>query len=179
VRVLPKEITVSNGTLPMRGNLAWAALPAIDEVDVLDRFNGVPTLGIMISGTSHILFWRVIGYVSEISAWVYLPLQPAEVARLRDEDDGADLLHGLIFHAPAERPASIGAAKNNRLIFEREWVVPASKSSDDILADVARFITEATMVALQHELPATRREIMQQAALAAKKATAKLEAAAS
>jgi hypothetical protein len=30
---------------PMVGNLAWALLPAFEEVDVLDRFNGVPTLG--------------------------------------------------------------------------------------------------------------------------------------
>lgn len=32
--------------LPMMGNLAWAPAPGIENVDVLDRFNGVPTLGL-------------------------------------------------------------------------------------------------------------------------------------
>jgi hypothetical protein len=34
------------GTLPMVGNLAWAPAPGIESVDVFDRFNGVPTLGL-------------------------------------------------------------------------------------------------------------------------------------
>jgi hypothetical protein len=32
--------------LPMLGNLAWAPVPAIENVEVLDRFNGVPTFGL-------------------------------------------------------------------------------------------------------------------------------------
>lgn len=168
-------ITVSNGTLPMRGNLAWAALPAIDEVDVLDRFNGVPTLGIMTSNGNHILFWRALGYVSDISAWVYLPLQLEEVDRLLS-DDGADSLEGLIFHSPAERNACIGAARDNRLIFEREWVVPAAKSSAEVLGEVAGFIAEAVAVTLEHELPTTRRESMQRTARAVKKVATRLAA---
>jgi hypothetical protein len=45
-------------TQPMVGNLAWAPLPAFEEVDVLDRFNGVPTLGTFGKPGSKILFWR-------------------------------------------------------------------------------------------------------------------------
>jgi hypothetical protein len=61
---------------PMIGNLAWAPLPAFEEVDVLDRFNGVPTLGTFGRPGSKILFWRVLGYVppSGLSVWLYVPL---------------------------------------------------------------------------------------------------------
>lgn len=46
---------------PMVGNLAWAPLPAFEEVEVLDRFNGVPTLGVFGKPGDKILFWRAWG----------------------------------------------------------------------------------------------------------------------
>jgi len=52
--------------LPMLGNLAWAPVPAIENVD--DRFNGVPTFGIFSSGGDRQLFWRVTGYVPRSDA---------------------------------------------------------------------------------------------------------------
>jgi hypothetical protein len=45
----------------MLGNLAWAPLPAFEEVEVLDRFNRVPTLGTFGRPGEKILFWRVLG----------------------------------------------------------------------------------------------------------------------
>jgi hypothetical protein len=49
--------------LPVPGNLAWAPVPAIENVEVLDRFNGVPTFGVFTAGGERQLFWRVTGYV--------------------------------------------------------------------------------------------------------------------
>ena len=40
-------------TLPMLGNLAWAPVPAIESVEVLDRFNGVPTFGLFRARVAH------------------------------------------------------------------------------------------------------------------------------
>jgi hypothetical protein len=166
---------VSNVALPMRGNLAWAALPGIDKVDVWDRFNGVPTLGVITAAGRHTLFWRAHGYVSDFSAWLYIPLQAEDVQRLREDD--ADPLRGLLFQSPVERAAWIAAANNNRLVFEREWVAPASASADQVQLEVATFLNEAIEVALTHELPPTRREILEQAARATKKASVQLVAA--
>jgi hypothetical protein len=61
----------------MIGNLAWAPSPAFEEVEVLDRFNGVPTLGVFGKPGERILFWRALGYVpaDEISAWIYVTPQ--------------------------------------------------------------------------------------------------------
>src|ERR1700683_1686384 len=52
--------------------LAWAPVPAVEQVEVLDRFNGVPTLGIFSADGERTLFWRTLGYVSaKISIWLY------------------------------------------------------------------------------------------------------------
>jgi hypothetical protein len=44
--------------LPMMGDLAWAPTLEIENVDVLDRFNGVPTLGVFATSGERELFWR-------------------------------------------------------------------------------------------------------------------------
>jgi hypothetical protein len=43
-------------TLAMLGNLAWAPVPAIESVEVLDRFNGVPTFGLFSTGGERQVF---------------------------------------------------------------------------------------------------------------------------
>jgi hypothetical protein len=159
----------------MRGNLAWAAVPAIDNVDVWDRFNGVPTLGIMTVGDRSTLFWRSNGYVDDYSAWVYILLSSSEAQKLRGDD--VEPLPGLLFGSPIERPAWVAAALDNRLIFEREWVVPAATSSDQVRLDIARFLNEAIELALEHEVPPTRRELMERAARATRTASDHLAAA--
>ena len=153
--------------LPMAGNLAWASLPAIEEVEVLDRFNGVPTLGIMKAGSQRTLFWRVIGYVSDFSAWLYLPLDEA-MSHTLDAEDAQDPLVGLVIESSSERNACLGVAAENRLIFEREWVIPKGLARDSFIPEVARFLSEAMGVAMQHELPATRRQAMEGASRAVK-----------
>ncbi len=49
------------GALPMLGNPAWAPMRAIENVEVLDRFNGVPTLGLFSAEGERALFWRALG----------------------------------------------------------------------------------------------------------------------
>jgi len=49
--------------LPNLGNLAWAPVPAIENVAVFDRFNGVPTFGLFSASGERQLFWRLTGYV--------------------------------------------------------------------------------------------------------------------
>jgi hypothetical protein len=73
-------------TQPMLGNLAWAPLPAFEEVEVLDRFNGVPTLGTFGRSGEKILFWRALGYVPPegFSVWLYVPLDAEDEQHLED-----------------------------------------------------------------------------------------------
>lgn len=132
---------------PMVGNLAWAPLPAFEEIEVLDRFNGVPTLGIFGNPHDRTLFWRALGYVPpshEISLWLYVPIAPEEEARLEDADPG-DLLTGLVFETDAPRMASVGVAQDNRLVVEFQWMLPTGMSSNEFMgALVANMLKELT-----------------------------------
>jgi len=60
-------------------SIAWAPTPAIENVEVLDRFNGVPTFGLFSAGGERQLFWRMTGYVPRsVSVWLYVPLTPED-----------------------------------------------------------------------------------------------------
>jgi hypothetical protein len=106
-------------TQPMIGNLAWAPSPAFEEVEVLDRLNGVPTLGVFGKPGERILFWRALGYVpaDDISAWVYVPLSPADEKHLSSADP-SELLHGLIFESDEWRRVTVGVASGYRLFID-------------------------------------------------------------
>jgi hypothetical protein len=111
-------------TLPMLGNLAWAPVPAIESVEVLDRFNGLPTFGLFSTGGERHLFWRVTGYVPRsYSIWLYIPFTADDENHLSHAEP-SDLLSGLIFRSSVPRYATVGVAKDYRLVFEREWRIP-------------------------------------------------------
>jgi hypothetical protein len=125
----------------MVGNLAWAPLPAFEEVEVLDRFNGVPTLGVFGSPGDKTLFWRVSGYVpqsGEFSVWLYVPLEPGEEERV-DSAEPDDLLTGLIFNAEAPRWATVGMAQDNRLRYEFRWKLPRATQPRELTRLVSEF----------------------------------------
>lgn len=148
-------------TLPMLGNLAWAPVPAIENVEVLDRFNGVPTFGLFSVGNERQLFWRVTGYVprSSVSIWLYVPLTGADESRLV-HCDPADLLGSLIFGSHAPRYVTVGIAKDYRLVFEREWQIPENTDSDRLLGDVLDFLLDALTIAQNEDMPPARRELV-------------------
>jgi hypothetical protein len=144
----------------MTGNLAWAPAPGIENVDVFDRFNGVPTLGMFSVDGKRNLFWRALGYVPRrMSIWIYLPLTEADEHHLSCSDP-SDLLTGLVFHSPAERYATVGIALEYRLVFEREWRVPVDAGADRLIAEMLEFLSEALDIAMQQDLPPVRRELM-------------------
>jgi hypothetical protein len=67
-----------------------------------------------------------------------VPLPADEVAAL-DDCDGGELLDGIAHDTAADRPAIVAVTSDNRLLFEREWLLPA------------------------HNLPPSRREMVEQA----------------
>lgn len=154
---------MSRSELPAIGNLAWLPLPDAEEIELLDRFNGVPTLGVLRGPniTPH-LFWRMIGYVTPISFWVYIPLTHQDLQRLED-CEAADLLTGTAHNAPADRPATVAIALDNRLIFEREWVLPARLGRTELMNAYLDFVGESLQIMLTLDLPPSRREKVEKA----------------
>jgi hypothetical protein len=147
-------------TLPMLGNLAWAPVPAIESIEVLDRFNGVPTFGLFSANGERQLFWRVTGYVPRsYSVWLYIPLTADDENRLSHAEP-PDLLDGLVFRSSAPRYATVGVAKDYRLVFEREWRIPQGTDSQRLLDDVLGFLLDALTIALTEDMPPARRELV-------------------
>jgi hypothetical protein len=146
--------------LPMLGNLAWAPVPAIESVEVLDRFNGVPTFGLFSAGGERQLFWRVTGYVPRsYSIWLYVPLTTDVETRLAHAEP-SDLLGGLVLRSSVPRYATVGVARDYRLVFEREWQVPQDIDAQRLLDDVLGFLLDALTIALNEDMLPARREIV-------------------
>jgi hypothetical protein len=140
------------------GNRAWEPYKTVDTLEVLDRHNGIPTLGFFTAAGQRQLFWQAIGYVTDdFSVWIYVPVSPAAPADPR-------LPEGLILDSPIDRIVTVGMAHHNRLIFEREWNVPARANEGRVLHDVTHFLVEAMDVADRHGLPPGRSELLDQAA---------------
>jgi hypothetical protein len=158
--------------LPMLGNLAWAPVPAIENVEVLDRFNGVPTFGVLTAGEDRQLFWRVAGYVPRsMSIWLYVPLTPADENRLAHAEP-SDLLAGLVLRSAGPRYVTVGMASDYRLIFEREWRLPENTDAAKLLSDVLEFLHDALTIALREDMPPARRQIVYTASEAIRELTA-------
>jgi hypothetical protein len=129
----------------MTGNLAWAPLPAFEEVEVLDRFNGVPTLGVFGGSGERTLFWRVSGYVpqpDEYSVWLYVRLAPEDEQHL-DSVAPDDLLDGLVFNSGQPRWVTVGVAHDNRLRYEFELKLPRAAQPSDLVRVVSQFAETA------------------------------------
>ncbi|MFK0188370.1 hypothetical protein ACIQV1_29630 [Streptomyces rubiginosohelvolus] len=166
------EVTVMDKALmPVLGNLAWVPHAAIERVEILDRFNGVPTLGVLEQPDANHLFWRVLGYVPErFSIWIYAPIDEAEVAHL-EECESDELLEGLVFDCDRPRYITVGLAENNRLFFEREWRMPAGHSAEAMRLDLLGFLLDALTIAQAEGLPASRRDAVSRATQAVREMT--------
>lgn len=153
---------------PMIGNLAWAPLPAFEEVEVLDRFNGVPSLGIFGQPGSRILFWRAFGYVqsTDLSIWLYVPLSPADEERLAAAE-GSDMLDGLIFQSAERRSVTVGFADEYRLVAEFEWTLPEGLASRALIREMLLFLmTSLAGLSEQESVAPSRRRAARKASKA-------------
>src|SRR6266480_3497183 len=80
--------------VPLIGAWAWhptdvEADSPVPEQDILDSFNGVPTLRVIETGEVAHLAWKVDGYFVHNGLWLYVALG--------DEDiDALDSQHGLV-----------------------------------------------------------------------------------
>jgi hypothetical protein len=157
---------------PMIGNLAWAPLPAFEEIEVLDRFNGVPTLGVFGHPGGRVLFWRMVGYVpkQEMSIWLYVPLQADDEDRLERASD--DLLDGLIFRSAIGRHVTLGLAQSYRLKYEYEWDLRPGLSPDEIIGGVLKFLVGALRTTLAQTVGTSRRKAVAKASEAVKELAA-------
>jgi hypothetical protein len=155
-------------TQPMVGNLAWAPLPDFEEVDVLDRFNGVPTLGTFGRSGSKILFWRALGYVppSGFSIWLYVPLSAEDEQHL-EEAAPAELLDGLILESSQWRHVTVGLAKDYRLFVEFDWNLPVKAGSDELTREMLVFLASSLAgLAEQETVTPSRRRAARRASKA-------------
>ncbi|MGC4807952.1 hypothetical protein [Micromonospora sp. DT233] len=141
----------------MLGNLAWAPVTSVEKVEIFDRYNGVPTLGVFRTGGQAHLFWRVLGYTGDISLWLYVPLSDGDEDSLGG-DEGPGLLDGIVYQSPRRRYAAFGVADFNRLTFEREWSIPAGTKHGEILHSLVEDVANALQVAIDEGLPPSRRE---------------------
>lgn len=158
---------MSKSVLPEVGNLAWAPITSVEEVEIFDRHNGVPSLGVFRTGNQKHLFWRALGYTGDISFWLYAPLTSADEAAL-DDDEGPGILDGLIYQLQEERYVTVGAADYYRLVFEREWRIPQGLNHQELPHALVEFVAESLQLALNEGLPSSRREIFQKAHEAAR-----------
>lgn len=76
-----------------------------------------------------------------------MPLADADERHL-SYTDASDLLAGLTFHSPTERHAAVGIALEYRLVFEREWHLPADASPDRLIDEMLQFLREALDTAM-------------------------------
>lgn len=142
------------------GNLAWAPVNDFTSVEMLDRFNGVPTLAVITTPTEgEHLVWRVIA-VGESSAWLYVALTPK--LRRRLEKHAPDL-NEVLFRLRNESYATVGIAHGNRLVFEREFHLPPGLTEDETADAVVEFVSKSLDIALRHELPRSRKLLIKRA----------------
>jgi hypothetical protein len=150
--------------LPEIGNLAWTPTSgAATHVDILDRFNGAPTLGILHSGQVPQVFWRVAPYIGDVSVWLYVPASPTDLARL-DGADGGDPLDGLVFRSRAARLVAVGVAHDNRVLLALPWRLAADLEPRQVVGGLMRFTAQALRATLrQGPLPPHRRPVVRRA----------------
>ncbi|MEU7980069.1 hypothetical protein AB0B63_16225 [Micromonospora sp. NPDC049081] len=129
----------------------------MEEVEIFDRYNGVPTLGIFRTGGQAHLFWRTLGYTGDISLWLYVPLSDGDQEALGD-DEGPGLLDGIVYQSARQRWVTVGVADYYRLIFEREWSIPPNAKHGQILRSLIEDVTAALQLAIDGGLPPGRKE---------------------
>jgi hypothetical protein len=150
--------------LPEIGRLAWSPVPdAAERLEVLDRFNGAPTLGVIHSATMPHVFWRVAPYIGDVSVWLYVPAAGTDLDRL-DAPDGADPLDGLVFHSRTARYVAVAVAHDNRVLLALPWRLGPDLEPRQVVRGLMRFTAQALRAVLgQGPLPPHRQPAMRHA----------------
>jgi hypothetical protein len=143
----------------MIGNLAWAPLSSLEEIEVLDRFNGVPTLGVFGTPGQKTLFWRALGYVPphQVSLWLYVPLADEDEAHLENAEP-SDLLQGLIINSRTRRTVIVGIAHEYRIAFQFDWPMPRAAVQDDLIRELLSFTGSELADLLRHSITPSRKK---------------------
>lgn len=148
------------------GRAAWEPAEAA-EVEVYDRFNGVPTIGFFTAAGQRIFFWQAFGHVTDgISAWVYVPAPPT------GELDENALPYGLVFGSPVARAAVVAVAVSNRLVFWQNWTIEAGLDTPALLHAMAHYLLDAVQAAYSRDLPPETNEAIGRASQEAAKQAA-------
>jgi hypothetical protein len=155
---------MSPALLPEIGNLAWAPVSTtVARIEILDRFNGAPTLGIVHATPITHAFWRVAPYVGDVSVWLYVPADGVDLARF-DGSGGDDPLDGLVFGSRVARLVAIGVAHDNRVLLALPWRLAADLEPHQVVRALMRFTAQALRAMLrQGPLPAHRRPVVRHA----------------
>jgi hypothetical protein len=152
---------MSPALLPQIGSLAWTPVSdGLDRLEVLDRFNGAPTLGVIHTGGLPHVFWRVAPYIGDVSVWLYVPASGPDLAGL----DAADPLDGLVFRSRAPRYVGVAVAHDNRVLLALPWRLAADLEPRQVVRGLMRFTAQALRAMLrQGPLPAHRRPVVRHA----------------
>lgn len=156
----------------MIGNLAWAPLSSLEEIDVLDRFNGVPTLGLFGTLGQKILFWRALGYVPshQISLWLYAPLGEEDEIHLENAEP-SELLQGLIFNSRTRRTVTVGIAREYRLAFQFDWSLPREAAQNELIRELLSFTASELDDLLRRSITPSRKREARRASKAVRELT--------
>lgn len=140
VKMLPATERVVVSKLGI-GERPWA--PAGDDpVDVLDRYNGIPTMGVLDQEQGSVLFWQVWGYAMETdSLWLYVGLTSRERRAIAEMETG-DPVDAFVLRAAVDRDVTLGVAYENRLLAERSARIPAGSTASQVTKLAARAIRD-------------------------------------
>lgn len=112
------------------GAQAWDAVRDADEIEILNRNNGVPTLGSAHTGRDCVLFWHA-ALDDDVSLWIYLKLGRGDKRLLRRNKVG-HLLDGVTLGLKKDRAAALGIAYRGDLIALAPWQIPAGASAEEL-----------------------------------------------
>lgn len=133
------------------GAQAWDAVRDADEIEILNRNNGVPTLGSAHTRRDCVLFWHA-ALDDDVSLWVYLKLGRGDKRLLRKNKVG-HLLDGVTLRLQKSRAAALGIAYRGDLIALASWEIPAGASAESL----GRYIVEKAVRILEPKARAVRK----------------------
>lgn len=125
----------TSGFALVLGIPAWRAVRDVENIEILNRDNGVPTVGCAHTKRRSILFWRATE-LDNASLWIYLRIGWRDKRLLRRNPAGG-LLDGVVYGLRRERRAILGAADGGVLTNWVRWRIPASADAERLTDELA------------------------------------------
>ena len=113
------------GLRPVPGRRPWEPVPGVDA-EVVDTWNGAPTLVLFTASGSRYVGWRATGFGTErpeMSWWIYAPITPEEEASGQFPD-------GAILHAEGGREVVSVLCADSRIAEYSRWHLGTGISGD-------------------------------------------------